>query len=165
MRTFHHLKLISDIVENPHETIGQRNYNLFRVYLSPFTYYTEVKYDSKIESQLLKIPSIEVFIAKEFGQTHTRTVQFDYYIDAIAEDEREKFNICIDRIYKYESTFPLPISEYTFKLKDISYHLDLKNELMQILPRPNMYGIINFSLLSDSRKVYASNIVLLKPSN
>jgi len=141
MRSFHPIKLINEIAENPFRTIGQHNYSLMKAYLMPWRIFTKIKIDPKIEKQVENIQSIEEFVAAEFNEKHTRTVLFDYYLGWISEDERDLLKLVIDRIRKYEMTFPVPNDSYSFECKNGS-ELDLRNTILKsVLNRPGMYGI------------------------
>jgi hypothetical protein len=144
MRTFHHIKLIREIADSPYEFIGQRRYALFRAFIEAYRQNTEVEYDIRLKDSFEKMPSIEEYVAKEFGEKHTRTVMFNYYLGWIAEDEREHYDLCLERIFRYEKEFPVNEISYTHKLR-WNGNLDLQRSFKHVLLRSGMYGINKLS--------------------
>lgn len=144
MRTFHQLPLIREIANSPYPYIGQRRYALLRAFIETFRLYTKTEYDANIREAFEKMPSIEEYVAKEFGESHTRTVMFDYYLEWISEDEREHFELCLDRIFRYEKSFPVNESAYSHAL-DLSVNPDLQKSFKHVLLRPGMYGLNKLS--------------------
>lgn len=144
MRTFHHIQLIREIADSPNEFIGQRRYALLRAYLGAYLFFTEVEYNPEFQKTFEKMPSMEEYVAKEFGEKHTRTVLFDYYLEWISEDEREHYECCLDRIFRYEEEFPVKESEYSHKL-NLRVNLDLQKSFKLVLLRPGAYGLNKLS--------------------
>ena len=67
MRTFHNLELVREVIENTTDTIGQRNYGLFKCYQMPFDRGLSLRYNEKHKDVYEKIPSIEEFVTRQIG--------------------------------------------------------------------------------------------------
>lgn len=145
MRSFFQITLINEIAENPFAVIGQRRYRLMESYLMPWQLFTEVKIEPDFQKEIDTMPAIEEFVANEFGEKHSRTVRFDYYLGWIAEDEKQLLDLVINRIQKYESSFPIPLEGYSFDYK-LNSVPDLRNSLLKhVLRRPQVYGVNDFA--------------------
>ncbi|MGV6860194.1 MAG: hypothetical protein ACWA41_00390 [Putridiphycobacter sp.] len=140
MRTFHNLNLIEEITQDPFSTIGQRNFSLLKAYTAPFVWYTEVKIEDSIKDSVDAMPTIEEYVTTQIGENNLRTVLFDYYIGWIAEDSRDLFELCINKIGEYENTYPVDKDKYFFEINPNVENLDLKKKLKHMLLRPSMYG-------------------------
>lgn len=135
MRTFHNLDFLKDVMNNPSSTIGQRNYGLYNCYKMPYDWGLELVIEEELKDDFEKMPSIEEFVTEQLGENNDRTVLFDYYIGWNAEDQRELFDLCCQKILEYEKQFPAAEGSYSFELKD-GLKMDLKENLRHMLMRP-----------------------------
>ncbi len=145
MRTFHNIKLLDEVAQDPFSIIGQRNYGLFQNYLWGFEMHFELDLDDDIKIIAERMPSIEEFVTTQIGENNQRTVLFDYYLGWKSEDSRELFELCIEKIREYEKFHPIDQKKYRYKLKKDPLIIDLRKSLKHMITRPSMYGFDNFS--------------------
>lgn len=145
MRTIHNLDLLEEVIKNPYGTIGQRSFKLYKSFSSPYDRFTKVHFDEHIESTVENMPSMEEYVTNQIGENNVRTVLFDYYMGWFAEDTRELFELCIEKIKEYEKTHPLDRNSYLFRLRPDTGNLDLRKHLKHMILRPGMYGFDGFA--------------------